>query len=481
MNSNQDGLIQKTLLASFAYTIGMSYVQKAVVYSKDDPEKVEKYKEKFFQVCDDAMADLMMASVKPNERVLVLLQQINEERLHILRTLCDVRNMEPPRPAMVKALTQYANGMLQTCGQLISCYNNGQDPPVIKKATLKLPKVTSNTSVPIDTCIMKISDFKPAKESSKISYRLKVTHPLNNTVLIDDVFRSDQTYEVRLSGLQHSTPQKLSKLLRQKVPIELTRIKKQVIGNKAESIGSSQIPLNMFEKQHSYHANLQVRRCTFTVDAQVRDPFGQQSVENVPFVIHLSESAAESLQASATVPSSQPETVGGNRGRATANVPKPTAPTKTVQQTSHTTKAVPQPSKPAPKPQQPAKPKDGRELLKNALLLPQEELDQWIHIDVIIELLGFYEQQYKLVVHQNHLEMPEEFVRQHDILEAKKNKIEQDCENGTLTPEKFVQLLKKQIVRNTEAAKKKDPHDIVAGWLMYTVKKMKDTLSEMEE
>lgn len=472
---------EKYITISRAYLLGLHYIQEAVVDNIKDPKKVEKYKEKFFSLCDTAMEDIFLASAKPKHRALNLLSEINKERLSLLRYINQLKNDDPTNVATIHRLEQYASLSLQTYGQIITAYNQHQPLPELKIEKISIPSYAKNLDINSDNCNLKVTNFVPPPTKEKnVSYTIEITHALTSTKneLYSGKIDKNSTIEATFSGIDKykQEPSKLPRLARSKFIFEITQKSKTVLKKKEESLGECKLPMHLLEGEYFVQKQFKLNGGgTFDVEASIREPLlhPKQKVETIS--IRISESLNSNIRAATT-----------------SNVPQPTAqqPAQKAKQGSGATRkttTVPNPkalpttnNAPSTGLSTDQKKQKAMNILKNSFpLLPKEELLQFIDT-TSIELMENVFKESSFNIKKMNLEMPDEYVRQNEILVKKKEKLSNDIQSGKISIDDYKQMLQKQIVRN-RAQMKQSKNPMIAAFLGKSADNMEEQLKSFDE
>ncbi|KAK8858039.1 hypothetical protein M9Y10_013139 [Tritrichomonas musculus] len=474
---------EKALTINRAYLLGMHYIQKAVVENIKDPKKVEEFKNKFFDLCDTAKEDIFVASAKPEERVLNLLSEINNERVSLLRYINELKGNDSSNVATIKRLQQYADMSLQTYGQLLTAYNNHQIPPILRKENINIPLISKNFNISSDNCDIKVYNFNPPSSKEKNpQYTLKIYHETSasKTEIYSGNIVRGIICETVYSGLEkfRSDEAKLPRLLRSKFGFEIIA-KTGLIKKKDVSLGEQKLLLNSFGSEFTVKQHFTLSSgASFDVEAMIREPFSKPKEKTEKLSIRISTSVTNKVRSATTtmvpeptVPMVQPSPQPGPGGiRKTTISPKPGN-----RQISQTSTNVPKPTTgggarpttgkaPAAKPLSPAemnsqqkKERAKQYLISRLPLLSQEELNQFIDTDTIDAYITSYPTYIKDITKAG-LEMPDEYMKQLQILKQKKQKLQDDIKSGALSIPDFQELLRKQVARNKSLiSKTKNP------------------------
>ena len=271
---------EKQLTIGFAYKLGMVYVRKAVFDSKGDKDKIERNQERFFDVCDQAKKDLVLASVVPKERVLILFQEINKERLYLLKTIFDLERL-CPNNNITSRLQSWVNLLVQSCTTLISCYEQNKSPPKFLRETITIPKLNINESIPEGICKLKVYGFKSnSHNNEKVQYKIRIKD-IQDKVVLDEYITPTSQFNTEFTNIISSN----NKLLRSKGTIEIIEIEKKFLSEKQKSLGTQHFPLSLLANTNRISNQFNIKKCSITIDAEVRQQLNGQPIIDEDFEI----------------------------------------------------------------------------------------------------------------------------------------------------------------------------------------------------
>lgn len=421
----------KLLTQSKILTIGMRYIQKAIKEDIDDPAKVELDQQTFFTLCQTALIDPTSASSVPEERPLVLMKELNKERMDVIRVTTDLENLNPNN-GNLRNLRAMSNELLCNIKALYQCYKDKRPPPLfdLTPISILIPEVDHNISP--DCCNIKVSSFTVPKnkEFQKSTFTVTLKHNLIQEYTSD--ITPNQSVTTSITGFADKKDRIFKALV-----VTLTQIQPKLLGKESRTvIGESRVAFNDLANTNHIRkeVSLTKEKCdpiTFVVDVSTRFALDQTNPKKIKhsFFIHR-------------VSDKKPAMVDLHKN---SNIPP-----------------------------------EVREIIKYLFILPQEELDQFIDTETIDQLVLSYNNAMKALTAKN-LEMPPEYTEQINILKAKKEKILKDIEDGQLTMDQFKAIEEKQLKRNQEVQQSgRYAGTPLENYILFTIQKLKEQIESFD-
>ncbi|KAH0793056.1 hypothetical protein GPJ56_002951 [Histomonas meleagridis] len=461
-NSNSS---TKDELVGFAFSLGMKYIQDAINFKNSDPEKAETAKKQFLDLVQNAKIDVSLAAVYPNERLLMEMKLVNDDKLWVTKVLHDHESSATPDPQISKKLKSFIWALSMTYDQLLDAYTSKKQPPQLITKTFRIERPVINQLIEPNSVLVKISNLKAPDGKYIIALNLDDVQP---RFPID--VPGDTTIKYTFSGIQETPKKKINKF---RLSITLLQIKKSLLKKAEEVIGTYELPITVFSSDSIFanEASFKVEKKTKNVYSMMlccamREPLAAQTTETVDKLLHLSPSIG---QQGTPAPSGAPRQAPA---KPAAAAPKPAAPAaqKKPQQQQQPQQPPPKKSPPAaaPPPQVP-----------DVFVLPDYMLQSFISVtalEMILPQIALY----KDVTTKNKIPQDPKIIKQGEILEAKRDKLVSDIQNEKLSMQQYADLIKKQIVLNIQKIKQLQP-GIEKDYLEGMTMAMRDEHKDLEE
>lgn len=467
---------------SFAFTIGSSYISKALKYAKkQQPEKAQKYTNMFLKYIDEIINDISLAAVVPEERMLALIKIVNDERLQLFKQyLIAVENNDT---ITIESLVPIIKKMDKTLLLLIDCQEGKIEQPNLVTMPTELKRVIRNTDIPPNKFKFFFKSLN-GKEHQNSKYNLKVTLPWKEDapIVFTGLVPGLMNKEVMVDHASNprNPAQAIKKMVDKKVLFQLYLVKHKLLRDEEVLTATYDLPLAPFRD----HAQI---TGVFTMKNQIKGDNNFYSIDLIitsntalvtpetdiyKFEIHCIPDNYEATEIieQKEEPKKQPE-------------PKAAPPKPAQNPTSPPQKPTPQsgtPAQQAKKPPQNTKPAQPPANEPKFYPMAEWERELFFSGNLIMQYKDRITKSKALFLSKR-LPLPPELTAEDKMLDDKLNFIQEQIGEGKWTQDMYIEEVEKEVEKEQQMKSQLKPNDIKARILQIRINVMNSELFELKD